>query len=118
MMKAYFYGADGKEINHRFTGKTINYMGACIIRDGAFLQNTRYEIGLHVGAELEHRVTAAEFGGQPVLVKAWYPGRDEQGHAEWFFLVAPEIGDVEASDWGNRPFPAKQTFNWQMAGAL
>jgi len=117
MMKAYFYGADGKEIQSKFSGRTLNYTSAFIIRDGVSLKNTRYEIGVDMGkSDLEHRVTAADFDGGPVLVKMWYPGTDGAGHAEWFFLIAPEIGDVEACNFPGK-FPPEQKFNWAMAVA-
>lgn len=116
-MKAYFYGADGKEIASPFSGRTLNYGSAFIIRDGVSLKNTRYEIGVDMGkGAREHRVTAADFGGQAVLVKAWYPGTDGAGHAEWYYLIAPEIGDVEACDYRGT-FPPERKFNWAMAVA-
>lgn len=114
-MKAYFYGADGKEINSPLGGRTMMGAGAFIIRDGASLKNAKYEIHLDMGRGIERRVTAADFGGQAVLVKAWYPGTDGAGHAEWYFLIAPEIGDIEACDYGNKPFPPERKFNWAMA---
>ncbi len=110
-MKAYFYGADGLEIQSPLTGRTMTGTGAFIIRLGVSLKNTKYEIRVSDGRGGERRVTAADFGGEAVLVKAWYPGKDGAGHAEWFFLIAPEIGDVESCDYRGK-FPIEQKFNW------
>jgi hypothetical protein len=111
--RVYFYGADGKElVGHKYNGLELNRSGAFIIRNGVFLANARYEIGVKLGKDLEHTVTAADFGGKPVKVKWWYPGVDEAGHAEWFFLVPPVPGDIEACSFKGTTFPPKAKFNF------
>lgn len=110
--RVYFYGPDGKELEgHKYNGLPINRTSAFVVRNGKSLKNAKYEIGVHLGKDLEHPVTAADFGGKPVKVKWWFPGVDGLGHAEWFFLVPPVPGDVEACNFKGE-FPPEAKFGF------